>query len=84
MTERYLEEFEAGQTFPSGRIRVDAGRLKSFAAEFDPQPFARVHFRCNATFSFRSTPCTRKTVFTKSTPTRISFMVDASSPLTGR
>ena len=39
MTERHLEDFETGQTFRSGRIRVDADRLKSFAAEFDPQPF---------------------------------------------
>ena len=39
MSERYLNEFEAGQTFSSGRIRVDAERIKSFAAEFDPQPF---------------------------------------------
>jgi acyl dehydratase len=39
MTERYLEDFEAGQTFRSGRIRIDADRIKSFAAEFDPQPF---------------------------------------------
>lgn len=39
MTERYLEDFEAGQTFGSGRIRVDADRIKTFAAEFDPQPF---------------------------------------------
>ena len=39
MTERYLEDFEAGQTFRSGRSRIDAERIKSFAAEFDPQPF---------------------------------------------
>jgi acyl dehydratase len=39
MTERYLEDFQAGQTFRSGRIRIDADRIKSFAAEFDPQPF---------------------------------------------
>ena len=39
MTERYLEDFEAGQTFRSGRIRIDVERLKSFATEFDPQPF---------------------------------------------
>jgi acyl dehydratase len=40
MTERYLEDFEAAQTFGgSSRIRVDAERIKSFAAEFDPQPF---------------------------------------------
>lgn len=39
MTERYLEDFEAGQISRSGRIRIDADRIKSFAAEFDPQPF---------------------------------------------
>ncbi len=39
MTERYLEDFEAGQTFGSGRLRIDEPRIKAFAAEFDPQPF---------------------------------------------
>src|SRR5437667_12116702 len=40
MTERYLEDFEVAQTFGgSGRIRIDRERIKSFAAEFDPQPF---------------------------------------------
>jgi len=39
VTEQYLEDFRAGQTFRSGRIRIDANRIKSFAAEFDPQPF---------------------------------------------
>jgi acyl dehydratase len=39
MTERYLEDFAAGQTYGSGRLRVDADRIKSFASEFDPQPF---------------------------------------------
>lgn len=39
MTERYLEDFEAGQTFRSGCIRIEADRIKRFAAEFDPQPF---------------------------------------------
>jgi acyl dehydratase len=39
MTEHYLEDFAVGQTFASGRLRVDAGRIKDFAAEFDPQPF---------------------------------------------
>jgi acyl dehydratase len=39
MTKRYLEDFEAGQTFRSARIRIDAERIKSFAGEFDPQPF---------------------------------------------
>jgi acyl dehydratase len=39
MTERYLEDLEPGQTFGSGRIRIDADQIKRFAAEFDPQPF---------------------------------------------
>ena len=36
---RYLEDFEPGQKFGSGRLAVDAARIKSFATEFDPQPF---------------------------------------------
>ena len=36
---RYLEDFSVGQKFGSGRLRVDEARVKSFAAEFDPQPF---------------------------------------------
>ena len=39
MTERYLEDFAVGLTFGSGRLRVDRERGKTFAAEFDPQPF---------------------------------------------
>src|SRR5713101_7489658 len=39
MTARYLEDFAVGQTFSSGRLRVDAEQLKTFAAAFDPQPF---------------------------------------------
>ena len=39
MTERYLEDFAVAQTFGSGRLRVNEERIKSFAAEFDPQPF---------------------------------------------
>src|SRR5207244_10010857 len=39
MTKRYLEDFAVGQTFGSGRVRVDKERIKGFAAEFDPQPF---------------------------------------------
>jgi acyl dehydratase len=39
MTERYLEDFAAGQTFASGRLCIDRERAKAFAAEFDPQPF---------------------------------------------
>ena len=39
MTLRYLEDFAVGQTFGSGRMRIDEERIKRFAAEFDPQPF---------------------------------------------
>ena len=39
MIERYLEDFAVGQVFGSGRLVVDEERIKSFAAEFDPQPF---------------------------------------------
>ena len=39
MTERYLEDFAVGQTFRSGQRQIDAERIKTFAAEFDPQPF---------------------------------------------
>ncbi len=39
MTERYLEDFAVGQTFGSGRLQVEKERIKTFAAEFDPQPF---------------------------------------------
>lgn len=39
MTERYLEDFVVGQTYGSGRLRIDEDRIKTLAAEFDPQPF---------------------------------------------
>jgi acyl dehydratase len=39
MTARYLEDFAVGQVYGSARTRIDADRIKSFAAEFDPQPF---------------------------------------------
>jgi len=39
MTGRYLEDFSVGQTYGSGRLRVEEERIKSFAAEFDPRPF---------------------------------------------
>jgi acyl dehydratase len=39
MTERYLEDFSAGQIFRYGPLRVDRDRIKSFASEFDPQRF---------------------------------------------
>lgn len=39
MTQRFLEDFAVGQTYGSGRLRVDKEGIKRFAAEFDPQPF---------------------------------------------
>jgi acyl dehydratase len=37
---RYLEDFEPGQVYGgSARALVEMERIKSFAAEFDPQPF---------------------------------------------
>jgi len=39
MTALYFEDFAVGQTYGSPRRRVEAERIKSFAREFDPQPF---------------------------------------------
>jgi acyl dehydratase len=39
VSERYLEDFAVGQTFGSGRLRIDGERALAFAAEFDPLPF---------------------------------------------
>jgi len=39
MAQRYFEDFAVGQTFSSGRRRIDAAGIKAFAADFDPQPF---------------------------------------------
>jgi acyl dehydratase len=39
MTQLYLEDLSVGRKFGTGRLTVDAARIKSFAAEFDPQPF---------------------------------------------
>ena len=37
---RYLEDFAAGQVYGgASRARVELDRIKSFATEFDPQPF---------------------------------------------
>jgi acyl dehydratase len=35
----YLEDLQVGQRFTSGEYRVDEAGLRSFAQEFDPQPF---------------------------------------------
>lgn len=39
MTAKYLEDYAVGQTYGSGKLIVDKDRIKTFAAEFDPQPF---------------------------------------------
>ena len=39
MTEKYLEDMAVGQTFGTGKVRVELDGIKAFAAEFDPQPF---------------------------------------------
>ena len=39
MTERYFDDFAVGQTFGSGRRKIDKDAIKRFACEFDPQPF---------------------------------------------
>ncbi len=40
MTRLYLEDFTPGQRFGGDtRIRIDDDRVRSFASEFDPQPF---------------------------------------------
>lgn len=35
----YLEDLSVGQKFTSGHFQMSEARIKSFAAEFDPQPF---------------------------------------------
>jgi acyl dehydratase len=40
VAEHYFEDFAPGQKYRGAtRLRVEAERIKSFAAEFDPQPF---------------------------------------------
>ena len=39
MSVKYLDDFAVGQTFGSGRLVVDKEQIKSFASDFDPQPF---------------------------------------------
>jgi acyl dehydratase len=35
----YFEDFEVGQSFPLGPHTITADAIKTFALEFDPQPF---------------------------------------------
>jgi acyl dehydratase len=39
LSERCLEDFAVGQTFGSGRPRIDRDRALAFSAELDPHPF---------------------------------------------
>src|SRR6478752_7863928 len=39
MSRRYLEDFSVGRPSVPGDWGVDKERIKTFAAEFDPQPF---------------------------------------------
>jgi acyl dehydratase len=35
----YYEDIAVGDMFETGRVTVEAGAIKAFAAQFDPQPF---------------------------------------------
>jgi acyl dehydratase len=35
----YFEDFAVGQVFATPRLSIDADQIKSFAKQFDPQPF---------------------------------------------
>ena len=48
--ERYLEDFSVGQTFRSGSVTVETEQIKSFASQFDPQPFHLDERAAAATF----------------------------------
>jgi acyl dehydratase len=37
MTEQYFEDYAVGQTFSTGRHRVDKEQIVAFATQFDPQ-----------------------------------------------
>jgi acyl dehydratase len=39
MKEYYLEDFFAGQTFSSGRLKVEREEIIKFGSQFDPQPY---------------------------------------------
>lgn len=48
---RYLEDFAPGQRYGGAtRLRIEAERIKSFAAEFDPQPFHLAEQTARGTF----------------------------------
>jgi acyl dehydratase len=40
MTAKYfLDDFAVGQVFATGKLQVDTDQIKSFAKQFDPQPY---------------------------------------------
>ena len=40
MTEKhFFEDFAVGQVFATGKLQVDTDQIKSFAKQFDPQPY---------------------------------------------
>jgi len=47
---RYLEDFSVGQTFRSGTVMVTSEQIKSFASQFDPQPFHLAETAASASF----------------------------------
>src|SRR3989441_12756335 len=49
MIGRFLEDFAVGQIFRSGRVRIDKERIRTFGAEFDPQPSHRDEEAARAT-----------------------------------
>lgn len=50
MTEFYLEDFEAGQTYGSGHLEVTEEEIIRFATRFDPQPFHLDRTEAEGTF----------------------------------
>jgi acyl dehydratase len=50
MDVHYLDDFVPGQRFGGARMRIEADRIKSFAAEFDPQPFHLDEHAAGASF----------------------------------
>ena len=48
--DHYLEDFSVGQTFRSGSVKVETEQIKSFASQFDPQPFHLDERAAAATF----------------------------------
>lgn len=39
MTEQYLEDYAVGQTYMTGRHRIDKDQIIAFAKQYDPQPY---------------------------------------------